>query len=71
VREPKGMRVGAISVNYELRKLIHVGVPSAAAFVVFVLLLWLLRVEEAREGWAWIHAKVLSKVLRKLKRKKA
>ncbi|NQT86042.1 hypothetical protein HQ560_04710 [bacterium] len=71
VREPKGMRVGPVSVNYELRKLIHVGVPSVAAFAVLILLLWLLRVEEARDGWAWIRERVLSKVMRKLRRGKS
>jgi hypothetical protein len=69
VREPRGPRVGGISVMYEVFKLIHVAVPSLVAFVVFALLLFALRVEEARSSWEWLREKALKKVMAKLGRK--
>lgn len=68
-REPKGPRLGGIALGYELGKLVHVGVPSLAALIVFVVLLIVLRVEEARSMWAWLKERVLSKVLGKLRRR--
>jgi len=69
VREPRGPRVGGISVMYEALKLIHVAVPSLAALVVFTVLLFVLRVEEARSSWEWLREKALKKMLAKLGRK--
>jgi peptidoglycan biosynthesis protein MviN/MurJ (putative lipid II flippase) len=68
VREPKGPRIGSISVMYELIKLVYVAVPTAAAFAVFVVLLLVLRVEEARTTWDWVRERALKKVLAKLRR---
>jgi len=71
VREAKGPRLGRVALFYELGKLIHVAVPTLAAFVVFVVLLFVLRVEEAREGWEWVKEKGLKKVIGKFRRKRA
>jgi len=71
VREPKGPRLGRVALFYEVGKLIHVAVPSLAAFVVFVILLFVLRVEEAREAWEWVKERGLRRVMGKFRRKKA
>jgi len=68
VREPRGPRVGSVAVMYEVGKIIHVGVPALAALVMFIGLLILLRVEEARSMWAWLHQRVLRRVVAKLRR---
>jgi len=70
VREAKGPRVGRVAVMYEVGKLIHVAVPSLAAFVVFVVLLFALRVEEAREAWEWLQEKGLRRIVGKFRKKK-
>ncbi len=70
VREAKGPRLGRVAVMYEVGKLIHVAVPSLAAFVVFVVLLFVLRVEEAREGWEWVKEKGLKKIVGRFRKKK-
>ena len=70
VREPRGPRVGSVAVMYEVGKIIHVGVPALAALVVFIILLIVLRVEEARSMWAWLHQRVLRRVVAKLRRGK-
>ena len=70
VRDPKGPKLGSISVLYELFKLIHVTVPSIAAFAVFVLLLFALRVEEGREAWGWMKERVVSRVIAKVRRRR-
>ena len=69
VREPRGPKVRGASVMYEVTKLIHVLVPSAAAFAVFVVLLFVLRVREAKDAWSWLREKALGKLLGKLGRK--
>jgi len=69
VREPRGPRVGAIAAMYELMKLVHVIVPSLAAFVVFVVLLFVFRVEEGKRSWEWLRDKALKKVLAKIRRR--
>jgi len=71
VREPKGPRLGRVAVMYEVGKLIHVAVPTLAAFITFAVLLFVLRVEEAREAWEWLRGKGLKKVAGKFRRKKA
>ena len=68
VRRPRGMRLGGLTAHYEAYKLLHVGVPSAAALAVFVVLLVVLRVEDARYIWAWLRDRVVRKVLAKLRR---
>ena len=70
VQEPRGPRIRGLSLGYEALKLVHVGVPSLAAFVAFVLLLFALRVEEAKDTWSWFREKALAKVLAKLGRGK-
>jgi len=70
VREAKGPRLGRVAVMYEVGKLIHVAVPSLAAVLVFVVLLFVLRVEEAREGWEWVREKGLRKIVGKFRRRK-
>ena len=70
VREPRGPRVRGLSLGYEVLKLVHVGVPSLVAFVVFVVLLFALRIEEAKSTWAWLRERALGKVLAKLRRRK-
>lgn len=69
-REAKGPRLGRVAVMYEVGKLIHVAVPTLAAFVVFIVLLFVLRVEEAREGWEWVRVRGLKKIVGKFRRKK-
>lgn len=71
VREAKGPRLGRVALFYELGKLIHVAVPTLAAFVVFVVLLFVLRVEEADEAWEWLREKGLKKIVGKFRREKA
>ena len=69
VRSPGGVRLGGLSAHYEAFKLAHVAVPSAAALVVFVALLIVLRVEDARSIGAWLRDRVLGKVLARLRRR--
>jgi hypothetical protein len=64
VRERKGPRLGGLAVMYEVGKLLHVGVPSLAAFVVFVVLLFVLRVEEAQSIRAWVTQRVFARLRR-------
>jgi hypothetical protein len=71
VWEAKGPRLGRVALFYELGKLIHVGMPALAAFVVFVVILFALRVEEAREAWEWLREKGLKKVIGRFRRRKA
>jgi putative peptidoglycan lipid II flippase len=61
VREPKG-QLGGVSAVYELLKLVLVAVPSLAALLVFVVLLFVLRVEEGREAWAWFRERGLRRL---------
>jgi len=70
VREAKGPRLGRVAVMYEVGKLIHVAVPALAAFVVFVVLLFALRGEEAKEAWEWLRERGLKKITGKLRRRK-
>ncbi len=70
VREPKGPRLGRVVVMYEVGKLAHVAVPTLAAFVALVALLFALRVEEAREAWEWLREKGLKKIAGKFRRRK-
>ncbi len=68
VREPAGPRFGSIALMYEAGKLVHVAVPSLAALVVFVVLLIVLRVEDAESIWAWLKQRVFGPIAAKLGR---
>ncbi|MFP4055296.1 MAG: lipid II flippase MurJ [Candidatus Brocadiia bacterium] len=68
VHEPAGLRLGGISVTYEVLKLLHVALPALVALTVFVLLLIVFRVEEIKSIWQWLRERALSKVLGKLGR---
>jgi hypothetical protein len=70
VREPAGPRFGSIALMYEAGKLVHVAVPSLAALVVFVILLIVLRVEDAESIWAWLKQRVFGPIAAKLGRGK-
>ena len=70
VREPKGPRVRGLSLGYEALKAVHVGAPSLAALVVFVVLSFALRIEEARNTWQWVREQGLAKLRAKLGRGK-
>ena len=71
VREPRGPRFGGVSIGYEASKLIHVAVPALVALIVFIVFLVLLRVEDARSIWEWLHERVIGKVLARLRRKRS
>ena len=55
-------------IPFELCKLFHCVVPTFFGAVCFVFLLWVLRVEEAREVAAWVRKNGVSKIRQKLKR---
>jgi len=70
VREARGPRLGRVALFYELGKLLHVAVPSLAALVAFVVLLFVLRVEEARDAWEWLRERGLKRIAGRFSRRK-
>ena len=70
VRKPRGPRVRGLSLGYEALKSLHVAVPSLAALVVFVVLSFGLRIEEARNAWQWVREQGVQKLRAKLGRGK-
>jgi hypothetical protein len=53
-------------IKFELFKLIHCLIPSLVATVLFAGLIWLLRVEEAREVVTWLREEGVAKIKKKL-----
>ncbi|MFW6163377.1 MAG: hypothetical protein ACODAJ_11465, partial [Planctomycetota bacterium] len=70
VREPRGPRVGSLTLGYEGLKLVHLAVPSLAALAVFIVMIFLLRMEEAHSTWQWIRDQGLARLKAKLGRAK-
>jgi hypothetical protein len=54
--------------RFEAVKLVHCAVPTAAGLVVFVLLLWGLRLEEAGDVVRWLREHGWERIRRRLKR---